>query len=76
MTTKQLDRLYAEALDRWDFAGRSPHEILIAAEQYRAQRRRRSRRHSLSDGVASCLAVVSATELRTEPQMPGSWAIR
>jgi phosphoribosyl 1,2-cyclic phosphodiesterase len=28
----QLDRLHAEALARWDFAGRSPHEVVMAAE--------------------------------------------
>ena len=29
---QQLDRLHAEACARWDAAGRSPHEVLIAAE--------------------------------------------
>jgi phosphoribosyl 1,2-cyclic phosphodiesterase len=29
---ERLDRLYAEATWRWEAAGRSPHEILIAAE--------------------------------------------
>jgi phosphoribosyl 1,2-cyclic phosphodiesterase len=28
----QLDRLYGEALARWNFAGRSPDEVLMAAE--------------------------------------------
>jgi hypothetical protein len=27
-----LDRLHADALARWDAAGRSPHEVLMAAE--------------------------------------------
>jgi phosphoribosyl 1,2-cyclic phosphodiesterase len=29
---EQLDRLHAEALARWNAAGRSPHEVLMAAE--------------------------------------------
>ena len=29
---EQLDRLYSEALARWVLAGRSPHEVLMAAE--------------------------------------------
>jgi hypothetical protein len=29
---EQLDRRHAEALARWPAAGRSPHEVLMAAE--------------------------------------------
>jgi phosphoribosyl 1,2-cyclic phosphodiesterase len=29
---EQLDRVHAQALARWDGAGRSPHEVLMAAE--------------------------------------------
>jgi phosphoribosyl 1,2-cyclic phosphodiesterase len=29
---EKLDRLHAEALARWDLAGRSPHEVLVATE--------------------------------------------
>jgi ribonuclease BN (tRNA processing enzyme) len=50
---EQLDRLHADALARWAAAGRSPHEVLMAAELQELEldrARRGTRRHSLPDG--------------------------
>jgi phosphoribosyl 1,2-cyclic phosphodiesterase len=53
---EQLDRLYAEALARWDFVGRSPHEVLMAAElqELEVDRARPGVAATASPTAASC----------------------
>jgi phosphoribosyl 1,2-cyclic phosphodiesterase len=53
---EQLDRLHAEALARWDFAGSSPHEVLMAAElqELELERTRPGIAATASPTAASC----------------------
>ena len=54
---EQLDRLHADALARWAAAGRSPHEVLMAAELQGLEPDR------VGAGVAAAASLTAASPL-------------
>ena len=59
---EQLDRLHADAMTRWDRAGRSRHEVLMAAELQQLE---------LDPAVASPTAAAGTEHLRQHRQPSG-----